>query len=77
MHDAIEYCRNNGEEKIFIIGGGEIYRQAISFADELVLSFMKFEAEGDVHFPLYNKEDWEIVSKESFEKFDIVYLRRK
>lgn len=77
LHDAIEYCRNNGEEKIFIIGGGEIYRQAISFADELVLSFMKFEAEGDVHFPLYNKEDWEIVSKESFEKFDIVYLRRK
>ena len=47
-------------EKIFIIGGGEIYKQAIPFVDEMIITFMKFEAEGEVKFPKINNDDWAI-----------------
>lgn len=54
------------EEKVFIIGGGEIYRQTIDIADELIITEIKKEYSGDTYFPEYRneigsvwKENWE------------------
>lgn len=78
LDEAIEYCRNKNEEQIFIIGGGEIYRQAIAKADEMIISIMKFEAEGEIKFPEISDKLWKIVSTEDHEKFEILrYERRK
>lgn len=77
LREAIEYCRSKNSEKAFIIGGGQIYNQAILFADEMILSFMKFEADGDVKFPEFNYNEWEVVSKEDREKFEIKRFVRK
>ena len=54
LDSAIDYCKTLNKEKIFITGGGEIYKQAISFADEMIISHMKFEAEGEVKFPEFD-----------------------
>ena len=65
-------------EKIFIIGGGEVYRQAIKFADEMIISIMKFDAEGDVFFPEIDKTKWKEVSRDVRDQFDIItYVRKK
>ncbi len=77
LNEGVKYCRNKNEEKIFIIGGGEIYRQAISIADEMILSYMKFEAEGDVFFPKFNTNEWNIILREDREKFEIVQYKKK
>ena len=77
LNEAIEYCESKNSEKAFIIGGGQIYKQAISIADDMILSFMKFEAEGDVKFPEINYNDWEAVSAEEREKFEIKRFVRK
>ncbi len=77
LNEAIEYCKQKKEEKIFIIGGGEIYRQAISIADEMILSYMKFDAEGDVYFPEIDENEWKIISREDREKFEIVHYKKK
>jgi len=77
LQEAIEYCRTKNSEKAFIIGGGQIYNQAILFADKMILSFMKFEAEGDVKFPEINYNDWQVDSKEDREKFEIKRFVRK
>jgi len=77
IDDAINYCKSRGYEKVFVIGGGEIYKQAISFADEMILSYMTFSAEGDVVFPDFKDDNWEKVSFEEREQFDIVrYLKK-
>lgn len=76
LDEAIEFCRNNNERQIFIIGGGEIYRQAVSIADEMIISIMKFEAEGEVKFPEFNKDDWTVVSKEDHDQFEIFRYER-
>ncbi len=74
--DGIDYCRREKPEKVFIIGGGEIYHQAIGIADELIISHIKFEAEGEIYFPNIPSEDWDIVSRQDREKFEIVTYTR-
>jgi len=77
LDESINYCRDKNSEKAFIIGGGEIYTQAIQFADEMILSFMKFEAEGEVKFPEIKGDVWRLVSIEDREEFEIKKFERK
>jgi dihydrofolate reductase len=76
LDEAVEFCRKKNEKQIFIIGGGEIYRQAISLADEMIISVMKFEAEGEVKFPHFSKNLWKVVSTEDHEQFEILRYER-
>jgi len=77
LDESISYCESKNYEKAFIIGGGEIYKQAIPLADEMILSFMKFDAEGDVYFPEFDKIIWEKVFAEDREQFEIEKYVRK
>ncbi len=77
IDEAIKYCKTLKPEKIFIIGGGEIYRQAILFVDEMIITFMKFEAEGEVKFPKINNDDWNIEKINDHELFEIFRYVRK
>lgn len=76
LDESINYCGSKGYEKIFIIGGGEVYNQAIPKADELILSHLKFDAEGEIKFPEIDYQEWKIVSTEDRGEFEIVrYVR--
>jgi dihydrofolate reductase len=77
LQDSIKYCESKNYEKAFIIGGGQIYQQALSLADEMILSYMKFEAKGDIFFPEFRKENWEKISSEDQEQFEIVIYIKK
>ena len=53
----------------YIIGGGEIYAQALPLADAIELTRVHHTfAEADVFFPEFNREEWELVASERFEK---------
>jgi dihydrofolate reductase len=41
--------------KVFIVGGGEIYRQALPMADQLLLTEIDADFEGDVFFPAFDR----------------------
>jgi dihydrofolate reductase len=77
LNEAIEHCKLLNKEKIFITGGGEIYKQSISLADEMIISHMKFEAEGEVKFPDIDMNEWYIDSKDNRDQFEIVTYKRK
>lgn len=77
LDESIKYCKTQKFEKAFIIGGGQIYKQAMSIADEMILSFMKFESEGEVKFPEIKSETWQLFSIEDREKFEIKKYVRK
>jgi len=77
LEEAISYSKSMNYEKVFIIGGGNIYKQAIPLANEMILSFMKFEAEGEVQFPEIKNDIWQLVSSEDREQFEIrMYVRK-
>ncbi|NCQ16972.1 MAG: diacylglycerol kinase [Ignavibacteria bacterium CG22_combo_CG10-13_8_21_14_all_37_15] len=74
---ALDYCRKANYEKIFIIGGREIFLQAIPFVDEMILSFMKFSAKGEILFPEYNETDWQKTEEKIFDQFSVCNFVRK
>lgn len=44
-----------GDDEVFVIGGGQIYEQALPRADRLYLTYIDKEIEGDVFFPDYSE----------------------
>jgi dihydrofolate reductase len=54
LDEAVALAKQNESEEIFIIGGGEIFRQALPMVDRLYITKIKdhFPA-GDVFFPDY------------------------
>jgi dihydrofolate reductase len=77
LDESLTYCEEKNYEKAFVIGGGQIYTQAMQFADEMILSFMKFEAEGEVRFPEIKNEIWDLVFTEDRTEFEIKKFVRK
>jgi len=49
---------------VFVIGGAEIYRQAMPRAEKIFLTLVHASPEGDVHFPLPEGDAWALVSTE-------------
>ncbi len=58
---ALEKCN---EEKIFIIGGGEIYRQSFNQIDELYRTLIHQKFDADTYFPEIKKYELELVWEE-------------
>ena len=52
------------ETSVCIIGGGEIYRQAIDRADQLDITHVQAMVEGDTVFPEIDPGKWTCVSEE-------------
>lgn len=56
LGEAIKEAENKeSADEIFIIGGGEIYKQAMPMVDKLYLTYVDKEIEGDVFFPDYSE----------------------
>ena len=54
------------EEEIFIIGGAQIYSQAMAIADKLYLTIVHRPYDGDTSFPEIDYSEWQEVSREEF-----------
>jgi dihydrofolate reductase len=57
----------DGIEEAMIIGGAEIYRQALPLADRLYLTEVHAEVEGDTTFPEFDRSEWQEIAREDFE----------
>ena len=76
LEAAIEEAKLH-TQRIFIAGGGSIYKVAIDLADEMYLSFIKGSFEGNTYFPLIKLEDWDIIREENHSRFIFKHFRRK
>lgn len=65
---AIEFAKKRENKEIFIIGGGQVYKQAINFADKLYLTLVKGNFKADTFFPDYSKFSKVIFRKKSRNK---------
>ncbi|MGB0360344.1 MAG: dihydrofolate reductase [Endozoicomonas sp.] len=54
----------NGNEEIMIIGGEQIYRQAMDKADRLYLTRVYQSFDGDAFFPEFEEQQWQEISRE-------------
>ena len=65
---AINACKN--EEEVFIIGGGEIYKQALPFTSRIYLTKVEANCDAEIFFPEINAAEWKIISEEHHQKDD-------
>jgi len=77
LKEAVDFLEIRNYDKVFIIGGGEIYKQSITSADEMIISIMDFEAEGDIFFPDIDEKVWKDVRKDKRNQFEIIYYVRR
>ena len=54
----------NGE--IMVIGGKQVFREALSFANRLYLTEVHMNAEGDVKFPKFDRKEWLEISRKFY-----------
>lgn len=77
IRHALDSCAPN--EHVFIIGGGEVFEQTLSIADELKLTVVNTREEGDVYFPEYESligKEFRLVVEEEREGFTYRDLAR-
>jgi dihydrofolate reductase len=54
-----------GNDQVFVIGGGQIYRQALSWADRIYLTLVHARIAGDTVFPELDAEAWHLIEASS------------
>ena len=78
ISDAIIYAAQQGQEEIFVVGGGEIYKQTMTLANTIHLTIVHTEIEGDTHFE-YDDSNWKVLHSEFIpndekNEFDSTYI---
>lgn len=66
--EALFMAHSDGESEVFIIGGGQIYKQSIDLWDKLYLTEVDLEVDGDVFFPEIDMTAWKLISSEYHDK---------
>lgn len=64
LEEAYKIGKENNQEEVFILGGAEIYKMALTSADKMYLTEIKASFEGDTFFPEINRSEWKEIKRE-------------
>lgn len=65
------------KQEVFIIGGREIYLQFLPLAEELYLSIIKYNYFGNVFFPEFDINQWELIASQDHKEFVAQVFRKR
>jgi dihydrofolate reductase len=65
LEEALSLAEEAGETEVFIIGGGQIYRESMEYLDRIYLTEVDVAVEGDVFFPELEENEWEVTHSKS------------
>ncbi|TVR75969.1 MAG: dihydrofolate reductase [Chitinophagaceae bacterium] len=63
LEEALSYAKSIEKNEIFIIGGGEIYRQSMPVLQRIYLTRIHVELEGDTYFPEIDPKVFKLTQK--------------
>ena len=63
-YDLIDVLKRNQEENIYVIGGGQIYVDALPFTEKLEVTEVDVELVGDTSFPEIDSSQWKEIFRE-------------
>lgn len=69
LKDALVLAEQQKQQEVFILGGGEIYRQALEqqLVDRIYLTEIKDSFEGDTYFPELDENQWQETHREEYQ----------
>ncbi|MBR5818528.1 MAG: dihydrofolate reductase [Alistipes sp.] len=66
LEEAIAMADDDAE--VFIMGGAQIYAQALDIADRMYITRVERDYEGDTSFPEVDYSKWKLVAEERYER---------
>lgn len=66
LQEGIEVAKETDAKEVFVIGGGQIYAEALPIANKIVLTRVHTTIEGDAYFPAFDKKEWRLFSNLDF-----------
>jgi dihydrofolate reductase len=76
VEQALKKSQAYGKE-IFVIGGSFMYKEFVSHAQRMFISWIKKEYDGDVYFPKFDYNLWEVVDERDYDEFTLKEYRRR
>lgn len=76
FHEALQMAAADGT-KTFVIGGEEIYRQALPIAAAMVVSWVREDHAGDTYFPDVDFAAWSAEKIEEYPEFTRVWYKKR
>lgn len=73
LEEAIEYSNTIDTGEVFVIGGQDLFNQAIKIADRLYITRIDAEFHADTWFPEYEKEFTRVISEKPSQNADYNY----
>jgi dihydrofolate reductase len=61
---ALDHCRQQNEDLVFVIGGSKVYEAALPLAGKLFITEVHRNVPGDTTFPAYDRTAWTEASRE-------------
>lgn len=74
--EVLQSAEAHGSEKLFVLGGAQVYEQALPLADEMILTHVPIDVEGDAYFPAWDESEWEIADQRREGELVFVNYRR-
>jgi len=66
LKEAMQVAAQTDAKEIYVIGGGEIYKQTLPMTDRIYLTRVHTVIEGDAYFPAIDEKDWDLLSRLDF-----------
>lgn len=78
INDAIVFAAQQNQQEIFVVGGGEIYKQILPLTNTIHLTIVHTEIVGDTYFE-YDDSNWKVmhsafIPKDEKNEFDTTYF---
>ena len=67
LKEGILAAQKMGTKELFICGGARVYQESLGVAHRMLLSQIMASASADAFFPQWNMEQWQEVSRESYD----------
>ncbi len=66
LHDALQKAAETNCNEIFVIGGGEIYKQSLEIADKIYMTRVHASFDADTFFPEIDENKWQLTANQDF-----------
>lgn len=83
LESGIQFAEDAGETELFVIGGAQVFAQALPLAQRLYYTEVHADAGADTFFPVFDRAQWKEISHEDFPAgpkndfaFTILHLER-
>ncbi len=61
--ESLNVAERYSPDEVFIVGGGEIYKQTLDIIDRIYITIIDMVAEGDTFYPEINISDYRLISE--------------